>query len=137
MGDPKELAGRYAALWMEPDAEERRGRIEELWAEDGAHLLQPPQEMVDAAAALGFELVLEARGHDALEFRVTSAYEEFVAPGGFVFKARDDAARLGDVVKFTWEMAPAGGGEPAGVGLEILVLDGEGRIRTDHQFIVG
>lgn len=137
MGDPKELADRYAALWMEPDADERRTAIGELWAEDGVHLLQPPQEMLDAGAALGFEPALEARGYDALELRVTSPYEEFVAPGKFVFRSRDDAARLGDVVKFTWEMVPAGGGEAEGVGLEILVLDGEGRILTDHQFIVG
>ena len=137
MGNPQELADRYAALWMEPDAERRRRRIGELWAEDGVHLLQPPRELLDAAAALGFALALEARGHEALEFRVARAYEEFVAPGEFVFRARDDAARLGDVVKFMWEMVPAGGGAAAGVGLEILVLDGAGRIRTDHQFIVG
>lgn len=30
-----------------------------------------------------------------------------------------------------------GGGEVAGVGLEILVVDDHGRIRIDHQFIEG
>jgi hypothetical protein len=44
---------------------------------------------------------------------------------------------LGDVVKFNWEMIPAGGGEAAGAGLEILVLDADGRITTDYQFIEG
>ena len=43
--------------------------------------------------------------------------------------------RLGDVVKFNWEMISAGGDEVAGVGLEVLVLDRDGRITTDYQFI--
>jgi hypothetical protein len=43
--------------------------------------------------------------------------------------------RLHDVVKFNWEMVPRGGGAVAGVGLEVLVLDDDGRIRIDYQFI--
>ena len=66
---------------------------------------------------------------------MTRSYEQFIAPGEFVFRPRDNADRLGDVVKFNWEMVPSGGGEPAGVGLEVLVLDDDGRIRMDYQFI--
>ena len=58
-----------------------------------------------------------------------------IAPGEFVFRARDNAARHGNVVKFNWEMVPTSGGEVAGVGLEILILDDDGRIRIDYQFI--
>jgi hypothetical protein len=65
---------------------------------------------------------------------VTHSYEEFIAPREFVFRARDNAARLGDIVKFNWEMVTTGSGEVAGVGLEILILD-DGRIRIDYQFI--
>ena len=39
------------------------------------------------------------------------------------------------MVKFHWEMVPSGGGDAAAVGLEVLVLAEDGRIRTDHQFI--
>ena len=133
---PRELASRYVAVWTEPDAELRRKAIQELWAKDGAHILQPPQEIRKTAAGLGFSsATLDARGHDELEIRVTRAYEEFVAPGQFTFKARDNADRLHNVVKFTWDMVPAVGGEAAGSGLEILSLDKEGRIETDYQFI--
>jgi hypothetical protein len=107
---PRELAGRYVAVWTEPDAELRRKVIQELWAEDGAHILQPPQEIRQAAAGLGFtSAVLEARGHDELQARVTRAYQDFVAPGQFTFTARDNAARLHNVVKFpgTWSPLPA------------------------------
>jgi hypothetical protein len=134
--DPRELVSRYVAVWNEPDSELRRKAIHELWAKDGAHILHPPDEIREAAARLGFtSTTLQARGHDALEVRVTRAYEEFVAPGMFTFRPRDNADRLGDIVKFNWEMVPSGGGEVAGTGLEILVLDDDGRIKTDYQFI--
>ena len=133
---PRELVSRYVAVWTEPDAELRRKAIQELWAKDGAHILQPPQEIRKAAAGLGFpSATLDARGHDELEVRVTRAYEEFVAPGQFTFKARDNADRLHNVLKFTWDMVPAVGGDAAGSGLEILIFDEEGRIETDYQFI--
>ncbi len=136
--DARELVGRYVAVWNEPDAALRRKAIQELWTEDGTHILQPPREVRQAADGLGFTSVtFRARGHDELEVRVTRAYEQFVAPGEFSFKPRDNADRLRNVVKFNWEMVPAGGGEAAGAGLEILVLDDDGRIATDYQFIEG
>ncbi|GAA1618542.1 hypothetical protein GCM10009733_013560 [Nonomuraea maheshkhaliensis] len=137
MIDTEELVGRYVAVWNEPDAESRRKAVAELWTEDGVQILQPPREIRETAAALGLTPVLEARGHEALDVRVTRSYDEFVAPGKFFFRPRNNADRLADIVKFTWEMVPTGGGEPAGVGLEILVLDEDGRIRTDYQFIEG
>jgi hypothetical protein len=105
--DPRDLVRRYVALWHEPDAELRRKAVH----------------------------VLRARGHEELEVGVTRTYHEFVASGEYTFRSRDNADRLGDVVKFNWEMIPAGGGEVAGAGLEVLVLDKDGRIRTDYQFI--
>jgi hypothetical protein len=41
---------------------------------------------------------------------------------------------VADAVKFRWEMVSASG-EVAGVGLEFLVLAGDGRIVRDYQFI--
>ena len=136
--DLKSFTDRYVAVWSEPDAERRRAAVRELWSADAVHVLQPPQEMRQAAEGLGFDrLVLEARGHDSLEVRVTRAYEEFVAPGTFVFRSCGDVDRLHDVVKFRWEMVPRAGGDVAGVGLEILVLGADGRIVSDYQFIEG
>jgi hypothetical protein len=134
--DPTELIERYVAVWNEPDTEVRRSAISRLWRDDGAHVLEAPQDMRDAARAIGFPTMsLEVRGHEALAFRVGRAQQEFVADGGYRFRSRGDGARLGDVVKFRWEMIPAGGGDVAAVGLEVLVLDDDGRIRTDFQFI--
>ncbi|MFI6513752.1 hypothetical protein ACIBCT_39635 [Streptosporangium sp. NPDC050855] len=135
MIDVQELVGRYVAVWNEPDPGLRREAVAGLWAKDGVQRLQPPQEIRDAAGALGLTAVLEARGHEELEVRVTRSYEEFVAPGAFRFRPRGGAGRVGDMVTFAWEMVPTDGGEPAGAGLEVLVLDEDGRILTDHQFI--
>ena len=134
--DVKDLTGRYVAAWNEPDPARRRQAIRELWAEDGIHVLQPPAEFRQAAAGLGFtSAALEARGHDELEVRVSRAYQDFVAPGEFAFRSRDNADALRNVVKFSWEMIPAAGGEAAATGLEILVLGPDGRIEADYQFI--
>jgi hypothetical protein len=32
-------------------------------------------------------------------------------------------------------MVPAAGGDPVSAGLEVVVLDGAGRIAEDHQFV--
>jgi hypothetical protein len=134
----EELADRYVALWSEADPERRRGTIAELFTEDVAYLLQPPLEMRQIAARPGIGLAarLETRGHAELEARASSVYEEFIASGEFALRRRDDVDWVADVVKFRWEMVSADGAV-AGVGLALLVLAADGRIRRDYQFIEG
>jgi hypothetical protein len=131
------LAEKYVALWNEPDADRRRRMIAELWAEDGRHILQPPQEMREIAARPGIAMtaILEAQGHDAIEARAASAYEHWVSSEGLSFRGRDDADRLGDVVKLHWE-AVAKDGMVFAVGLSILVIAADGRIERDYTFVV-
>jgi hypothetical protein len=135
MTDATTLADRYVAVWNEPDPTRRRAAVEQLWSEDASHTLQPPQEIRTAADALGVAVDLEARGHAALEDRVTKSHHQFVQQGGFVFRPAGDAARLRDMVKLRWEMVPRAGGDVAATGLQILLLDADGRIRLDYQFI--
>jgi hypothetical protein len=131
------LADTYVALWNEPDADRRGRTIAELWAEDGRHILQPPQEIHEIAArpGIGMTAILEARGHEEIEARAASAYEHWVGSEGLSFRGRDDADRLGDVVKLHWE-AVAKDGTVFGVGLSFLVLAADGRIERDYTFIV-
>jgi hypothetical protein len=132
-----ELAEKYLALWNERDSDQRRRLIAELWTQDGRHILQPPQEIRAIAARPGIALtaILEARGYEEIETRVASAYEHWVGAEGLSFRGRDDAARLGDVVKFHWE-AVARDGQVFGVGLNFLVLAADGRIERDYTFVV-
>src|ERR687888_650576 len=96
-----ELAEKYVALWNEPDADRRGRMIAELWTEDARHILQPPKEIRAIAARPGIAMtaILEARGYKEIEARAASAYEHWVGPEGPSFRGRDDAHRLGDVVK--------------------------------------
>jgi hypothetical protein len=132
-----ELADKYVALWNEPDADRRRRMIAELWAEDGRHMLQPPQEIRAMAAQPGIAMtaILEAQGYEEIEARAAGVYEHWVGSEGLSFRGRDDADRLGDVVKLHWE-AVAKDGTVFGVGLSFLVLAADGRIERDYTFIV-
>ncbi|WIX85652.1 nuclear transport factor 2 family protein [Amycolatopsis sp. DG1A-15b] len=112
------LISRYVAVWNEPDAAARRSTVARLWAEDGVQYTE----------------TAEHRGHDALEARVTGAYDRFVATGEFVFTAADDVVTHHDAVTFTTHMVPATGGAPVWSGTIFLLLDEDGRIRHDHQF---
>jgi hypothetical protein len=132
-----ELARKYLAVWNEPDSDQRRRLITRLWAEDGRHILQPPQEVRAIAAQPGIAMpaILMARGYDEIEARAASVYEHWVGSEGFGFRGRDDADRLGDVVKLHWE-AVAADGTVFAVGLSFLVLAADGRIERDYTFIV-
>jgi hypothetical protein len=130
----RELVDRYVAVWNEPDRERRRSAVAALWTEDALHVLQPPEKVQETAATMHVTATFQARGHGELEPEWLAPYEEFVAPGEFSFKARDNSARLGDVVKLGWEMVSSRG-EVVGVGLEFVILDPDGRIRSDYQFI--
>jgi hypothetical protein len=67
VSDPKELAARYVAVWIEPDTERRRKRITQVWAEDGVHVLEPPQQVRETAATLG--MTLRSRLADTMPWR--------------------------------------------------------------------
>jgi hypothetical protein len=133
-----ELAQKYTALWNVAGADRRRRMIAELWTRDGRHVLQPPQEMRAIAAQPGIAMTatLEARGYEEIEARAASVYEHWVGSEGLSFRGRDDAERLGDVVKLHWE-ALGKDGELFAVGLTFLVLAADGRIERDYTFIVG
>ncbi len=120
MNPAQDLAARYVAVWNETNADARRAAIAGLWRQDGAHFIKER----------------EARGYLALEQRITSSHEKNVRDNGNRFRARPGAQRLRDVVTFTWDMVPADADTVLAVGLEFLVLDADGRIITDYQFII-
>jgi hypothetical protein len=136
--DAQAVAHSYVAQWNEPDPAARHKRVREVWADDALHVLvNPPQAVRDAAANLAVPAPsLEVRGADALEARVARAYEMFVAAGEHHFEADGDAVVLmPGVIGVRWSMVATAGGVIVGGGLDVLALDGDGRIRTDHQYV--
>src|SRR4051794_29317297 len=120
MDNAQKLADRYVAVWTETDAERRRQAIAELWVPEGEHYVGTQ----------------EVRGYDALEKRIIGSHVKNVRDGGYRFRAARDARTLHDVVTFHWEMLPADGEEIVATGLEFLIVDSEGRILVDYQFVL-
>lgn len=112
-----EFATRYAAAWNETHAGRRRKAVGELWAGDGHYA----------------NVAAEYRGHDAVAQAIDEAYNDFIAKG-FVFTVHNLQVNH-EAMRITWHMVPADGGEVAAVGTELIILDDDGRIRTNHQFI--
>jgi hypothetical protein len=130
---------RWFALWTEADPQARSRQVADLWATNGAQVLvDPPQEVRDAATALAFPVPrLEVRGHDEIDRRVTQAYAMFVEPGVYTFQAAaGDAVPLAPaLVGLGWDMVTVADGTVAGSGYDVMVLDDDGRILLDHQHI--
>jgi hypothetical protein len=119
MSDLNELARRYIAVWNEPDPALRRKAIAELFAPDVVH----------------YTPSLEVHGHAQLEVRVTTAYEKWVKPELYVFRPVANANGHHDAVRFNWEMVVLATGKVDSVGFDFIMLDNNGLIRSDHQFI--
>lgn len=121
MDDLNDFARRYIALWIESDAERRRDAIAGLFAPDAAHYT-PSQEI---------------HGHVELHRRITTAYEKWVKPGDFTFRAVANANGHHNTVRFNWQMVRVRSGEVDSVGFDFVVLDDRGLIKSDYQFIDG
>lgn len=116
----EEMTARYVAMWNDTDAEARRRTIAKLWAPEGANYLK--------SAAY--------HGHAEIEARVTASHEKNVVQGGNRFRARPGFQVVQNGVMLTWEMLPQNSDTVLAVGHEFFVLDDDGRILSDHQFII-
>jgi hypothetical protein len=134
----KQLTDRWVAQWNEPDPDERRRLIREVWTEDGYQVMvNPPEGIRDTAAQFGVPFpAVEIRGHDAMYARVTRAYDLFIASGEYAFEQDGEVVRhAGAAFALTWLMRSRADGSVAGSGLEVLTFDADGRVRSDHQFV--
>jgi hypothetical protein len=112
-----EIVDRWVRVWHEPDPDARRKAVAELWTEDATELVSSTT----------------FHGHDALTERVGGAYQEFVAPGEYVFVSAGDVAGHHDMIVFTCHMLPAGGDEILWQARVVLQLAPDGRIRREDQ----
>jgi hypothetical protein len=132
---------RWFELWTEADPQARSRQVADLWATNGAQVLvDPPQQVRDAATALAFPVPrLEVRGHDEIDRRVTQAYAMFIEPGEYTFQATGDVDAVllmaPGLIGLAWEMVSVADGTVAGRGYDVLALDNDGRILLDHQHI--
>jgi hypothetical protein len=117
--DPTDLTNRYLEVWNEKDEARRNAAIRALWAEGGGHVAPS----------------IEVFGYEALEARVARTHQRWVVEEGYRFASRGNSTAHHNAVKFTWEMVPAAGGEAESVGVDLFLLDDDGRVRCVYQFI--
>jgi hypothetical protein len=109
---------RYVGMWHESDAQKRHETVHSLWADDAENITRR----------------FVARGMVEIVARVDRAHQEWVASRDLVFRSQGNTDAHNNVVKFFWEMLPRSGGEVQARGLDIMVLQEDGRIRTMYQF---
>lgn len=118
MTDLDNFITQYVAVWNEPDPDVRRQWIADTWSE---------------RASL-FNRIKEYHGHGGIEAAVQRSYDLF-GSRGFLFRPREEPVSHHGAVQFKWEMITGADGDVDSLGTQFLVLDGDGRIRLDYQFI--
>jgi hypothetical protein len=114
-----ELAQRYLAVWNEPDPQARRSAVAQIWSKD-ARCCTPAADYV---------------GLEAIQGRVAAAHDKWVQQEGFLFRPRGTVDEHHGGMRVRWDMTPSAGGEPVSSGEQFLLLDDEGRVRYDYQFM--
>jgi hypothetical protein len=117
--DATVLAERYIAAWNTTDPAARRQAVDELYTEDARYV----------------DPLVDARGREAIDATIAAAQARFP---GFVFRLAGPVDAHHDLVRFTWELRPAGApddDEASVVGSDVAVSDAQGRLQTVLGFL--
>jgi hypothetical protein len=117
MNDAATLVTRYLETWNETDDAARRDAVASVWAEDGTY--------VDPLA--------EVAGHDAISGLVGTVQAQ--VPGHVFRPVAESIDAHRNVVRFQWELVPAGGGEPLAIGFDVAATSEDGRFATVIGFL--
>jgi hypothetical protein len=115
MTDYAAVVDRYLAAWNEPYGVAREAAVAGLWTADGTYT----------------DPLADAEGPAAIAAVIAGAHEMFP---GHEFRALPTVDGHHHVVRFGWELVPAGGGEAVAVGFDVAVLAGD-RIRAVLGFL--
>jgi hypothetical protein len=118
LSDATVLAERYIAAWNTTDPAARRQAVDNLYAEDARYV----------------DPLVDARGREAIDATIAAAQARFP---GFVFRLAGPVDAHHDLVRFTWELRPAGApdDEAPVVGSDVAVSDAQGRLQTVLGFL--
>jgi SnoaL-like domain len=116
LSDLNELVSRYIAAWNELDPAARGRAVAELWTEDGTY--------TDPLATVTW--------HQAIETLIGEVHKMFP---GHEFRLLDGVDGHHDIARFRWELVPAGGDKSVAIGLDIAVIDDDGRLRGIYGFL--
>lgn len=116
VGDLHELVQRYLAVWNDPDADGRAKGIADLWADAGRYT----------------DPLVDLSGHEAIGAMITGVRERFPNLVLTLGRAVDGHH---NTVRFTWNLVPDQGGDPLVIGLDVAVVDDDGRLTAVYGFL--
>jgi hypothetical protein len=117
MNEAQELVERYIDTWNETNAEARGSAVASVWT-DGARYVDP---------------LADVTGRDQISALIGSIQEQVP---GHVFRLVDDQIDAHhDVMRFSWELVPASGGDPLAIGFDVAVTGDDGRISSVLGFL--
>jgi ketosteroid isomerase-like protein len=115
--DAVKLVEQYIDTWNEADSETRRAAVATVFADDA--------EYVDPLA--------EVAGAHQMSDLIGAVQQQ---TQGHVFRLADrkvDAHH--NLVRFSWELVPAAGGEPLAIGFDVATTEPDGRIACVLGFL--
>jgi hypothetical protein len=115
--DAAKLVERYLGTWNETDPGARRSAVASLWAEDGRY--------VDPLATVS--------GHDQISDLIGAVQEQ--APEHLFRLLGDRVDAHHNVVRFSWELVPASGGDSVAIGFDVASIEDDGRIENVIGFL--
>ena len=110
-----ELAERYIGTWNESDPIALRKAVDELFT--------PDARLIDPLAVV--------EGQAAIAATIAAAQQQFA---GFRFRLAGPVDGHHDQARFTWELGPEGMDDAPIVGFDVVITDGEGRLRSVYGF---
>jgi SnoaL-like protein len=116
MADVRALVDGYLASWNETDPDRRRDLVRQVWTDDGRYL----------------DPLMNGEGTDGITAMIGAAQGQF--PGHrFELAAGPDAHH--DVVRFSWHLVGAAGGQPVAGGTDVATIAGDGRFGSVTGFL--
>ena len=116
MLDIAEVVERYIAMWNEQDAGPRRELVARTLTDDATY--------VDPLVA--------SEGVDGIAAMIGAVQGQFP---GFRFRLAAGPELHHDRTRFTWQLHPAGGGEPVATGTDYCTVADDGRLRHVTGFL--
>ena len=109
----------YLRTWTEPDADQRRALIEQMWAPHGSLHISSPTLTVTGTA-------------DIAE-HITRVHGDLIASKGLTF-SYDQHLESGDAILLRWSMT-APNGEGIGRGVDTVFRDTDGKVTSAYMFM--
>ncbi|MET8136392.1 nuclear transport factor 2 family protein [Streptomyces sp. NPDC005251] len=107
-------------------------RYFEAWNAGGRDTLTKAVAAAWTADGTYTDPLTDVRGHEGIAAVITAAHEQFP---GFAFRLLGAVDGHHDTARFGWELVDETDGSAPVAGFDVIVLDGEGRIRSVQGFL--